>query len=212
MVRITDIRPYRRTKLFEIFSETGSEFLANEKFLTEHQILPYTEFDDEDFEQIRAKAQILDGIRKCVDILSRKDYSRKELLRKLCDKGIPEDAAQVAVGYMAEHGYQDDFRYARRLAELGKRSYGRKRVEQILFQHGIGREMTKDVLDEVFSDAEEEAEYLDEALSKAAKGKDLTDPVIRNKIFAKLARLGYGPSAISAALSRYGAERKDEPL
>jgi len=209
MIRIISIRPYRRTKLFEVCSEEGPEFLANEKFLEEQQLRIGEEFTDEEFEPIRARAQLLDGIRKSVDILSRKDYSRKELTRKLCDKGIPEDAATAAVSFMIQKGYQDDYRYARRLAELGKNTYGKKRVEQILFHHGIDRETAKDVLEEVFPEAESEWDSLDRQLQKAAKGKDPSDPQQKNKIFAKLARLGYSPSAISAALSRY-TDGKDE--
>ncbi|MBO5248694.1 MAG: RecX family transcriptional regulator [Clostridia bacterium] len=210
MVLITDIRPYKRTKLFEVYSEDGSEFLANEKFLNENEILLHSEFDDDTFELLRAKAHLLIGIRKCVDILSRKDYSKQELLRKLCDKGIPEDAARGAVQYMAQHGYQDDYRYAKRLAELGRSSYGRRRVEQILYSHGIDRETIRQVADEVFNDEAEENEKIDRILAKAVAGKNLTIPAEKQKIFAKLARLGYTSSAISAAISRWEKNRKDD--
>ena len=212
MVLITEIRPHKRTKLFEVYSEDGLEFVANEKFLNQHDILLRSEFSNEDFELIRAKAQILTGIRKCVDMLSRKDYSQKELLRKLSEKGIPEDAAQAAVKYMTDNGYQDDYRYAKRLAELGANSYGRRRVEQMLYTHGIDRETIRQVTDEVFDDTTKQAEKLDEILAKALRGKDLRDPALKNKIFAKMARLGYGSSEIAAALSRYETNRKDEIL
>lgn len=210
MVLITDIRPYKRTKLFEVYSEDGLEFIANEKFLNQNDILLRSEFSDDDFELLRAKAHLLDGIRKCVDMLSRKDYSQKELLRKLCDKGVPEDAALGAIKYMTDHGYQDDYRYAKRLAELGANSYGRRRVEQMLYTHGIDRETIRQVTDEVFDNESAQTEKLDEILEKAAIGKDLCDPAQKNKIFAKLARLGYGSSEISAAFSRYLTNRKDE--
>ena len=210
MVLITDIRPYRRTKLFEVSSEMGTEFLANEKFLEENGIRLCEQFDEEEFELIRARAHLLDAIRKSVDILSRKDYSKKELHRKLCDKGIQEDAAWAAVCYMAERGYQDDRRYAKRLAELAKNSYGKSRAEQILFHHGIERETVREVLEEIFSDAAEESDKLDSLLTRVAEGKDLSDSRTRNKIFAKLARLGYDASAISAAFSRFRSEGKDE--
>lgn len=210
MIVITDIRPYRRTKLFEVYSETGMEFLANEKFLNENEIFLHAEFDEYSFEQLRAKAQVLDGIRKCVDFLSRKDYSKKELLKKLRDKEIPEDAAEIAVSYMEQHGYQSDIRYARRLAELAKASYGKKRAEQILQHHGIDREIIREVTDEVYSDIDAESEKLDNLLQKAVRGKDLRSPADKNKIYAKLTRLGYTSSAISATISRYRAEGKDE--
>ncbi len=212
MILITEIRPRRRTKLFEVYSEAGLEFVCNEKFLLQNQLLPHRECEEEDFETLRAKAHILDGIRKCVDILSRKDYSQKELLQKLSQKGIPEDAAQVAVTYMADHGYQDDFRYGKRLAELAKNSYGRRRGEQILYNHGIEREMTKEICDEVFGDETSEWEKLDRILQKTVKDENLKDPQFKNKVFAKLTRLGYSSSAISGAFSRYDANRKDENL
>lgn len=210
MVLITDIRPHKRTKLFEVYSEVGLEFVANEKFLNQNDILLRSEFTEEDFELIRAKAQILTGIRKCVDMLSRKDYSQKELLRKLCEKGIPEDAALAAIKYMADNGYQDDYRYAKRLAELGANSYGRRRVEQMLYTHGIDRETIRQVTEEVFENHSMQAEKLNEILAKALRGKDIDDPAQKNKIFAKMARLGYSSSEISAAFSRYEANRKDE--
>ncbi len=210
MVLITEIRPRRRTKLFEVYSENGLEFLANEKFLNGNDILPYAEFNEEEFELIRAKAHLLDGIRKCVDILSRKDYSKQELLRKLADKGIPEDAAEAAVTYMTDHGYQDDTRYAKRLAELGANSYGRRRVEQMLYTHGIDKDIARTVCDEVFDDWDREAEKIDSILEKTIRDNDISDPNQRNKIFAKLARLGYSSSAISAAFARYREKRKDE--
>ncbi len=210
MILITDIRPHKRTKLFEVYSEEGMEFLANEKFLNQNGILLRGEFDDEDFELIRARAHLLDGIRKCVDILSRKDYSKQELLRKLCDKGVPEDAAWGAINYMADQGYQDDARYAKRLAELAANSYGRRRVEQMLYTHGIDRETIRQVTDEVFEDETAEADKLDGILGKMAREKDLRTPEHRNKLYAKLSRLGYTSSAISAAISRYEENRKDD--
>lgn len=210
MVLITDIRPYKRTKLFEVCSENGSEFLANEKFLNENEIQLHSEFDDDSFEFLRAKAHLSDGIRKCVDILSRKDYSKQELLRKLCDKGIPEDAAREAVQYMTRHGYQDDYRYAKRLAELGRNSYGRRRVEQMLYSHGIDRETIRQVADEVFDDESLEDEKIDRILAKTIADKNPSTPAEKQRIFAKLARLGYAPSAISAAISRWEKNRKDD--
>ena len=210
MVLISDIHPCRRTKLFEVCSENGPEFIANEKFLTDNEIRRGEAFEDEDFEFLRAKAQLLDGIRKALAMLERKDYSEKELFRKLCEKGIPEDAAAAALNYVKERGYQSDERYARRLAELAKQSYGRNRAEQILFQHGIQKDLAREALDEIFSDEASESEKLDTILARAVKGKDLNDPNTRHKIFAKLARLGYSPSEIGKAFSRYGEDRKDD--
>ena len=212
MILITEIRPYKRTKLFEVCSEEQMEFLATEKFLLQHEITRGETFDDEEFEAIRAKAHLLDGIRKATDILSRKDYSKKELVDKLVQKSVPHDAAVATVDFMASKGYQDDYRYARRLAEVAAGSYGKRRAEQILYQHGIDRETSAEVLDEVYSREDRETEKIDEILRKLTKGSALNDPAAKQKIYAKLARRGYDSAAIASALSRYEPDGKDEFL
>ena len=209
MIRITDVRRKGRTD-FEVCSETATEFIAGQKFLDQNGIVPGAEFEEEDFEQIKAKAQLIFGIRTALSILERKDRSRKELYRKLREKGIEDDVAQMTVEYMANKGYQDDLRYAVRLAELNAGLYGKRRVEELLYHHGIDRETIRTVIDEVFRDEAAEEEKIDAILSKAAAGKDISDPAVRNKLYAKLARLGFEPARISAALRRAEERRKDE--
>lgn len=212
MIRIIEIRPYRRTKLFEVYTEDGPQFLASEKFLAENGISLGEAFGEEEFELLQAKAQILDGIRKAVDILSRKDYSRKELQKKLCEKGIPEDAADAAVEYVASKGYQSDERYARRLAEVAGNAYGVRRVEQMLYAHGIEKELIREITEDLFFDEAKADDVLDSKLRKAAKNLDLSDPAAKNKLYAKLLRLGFEGSRISAAISRYEEHREEDLL
>jgi SOS response regulatory protein OraA/RecX len=113
---------------------------------------------------------------------------------------------------MASKGYQDDYRYARRLAEVAAGSYGKRRAEQILYLHGIDRETSAEVLDEVYSREDRETEKIDEILRKLTKGSALNDPAAKQKIYAKLARRGYDSAAIASALSRYEPDGKDEFL
>lgn len=209
MITITEIRKIGHSRFFEVYSENGSEFIAKESYLEQNGIVTGAEFSEEEFELIRAKAQLIYAIRKCLDFLEQKDYSRKELYKKLTERGISEDIAEAAVGYAAEHGYQDDRRYAKRLAELAFSSYGKRRVEQILYTHGIEREIIREVMEEFRSVPEEEDEKIDRLLTKAAQGKDLRDPAIRKKLYAKLTRLGYDSAAILAAFTRYSNSRED---
>ena len=211
-ILITDIRRHGHTKLFDVCSETGVEFIANEKFLNDNGILRHTAFDDEDFETLKAKAQLIHGIRTAVSVLELKDRSRKELLQKLKEKEIPDDVAVMAADYVRDKGYQDDYRYGLRLAQISARSYGKMRTQEALYHHGIARETARQICDEVYADENACAEQIDETLEKAARGIDLHDPAARNKLFAKLARRGYGSSEISAAMRRLAEKRKDEQI
>lgn len=213
MIRIVRIQRAKRSTRFDVYTNADDEqpdFTVKESFLSENGIAVGAEYTEEEFDVLRARAQLTEAIRIAMDALERKDYSRKELTRKITDRNLPPDVAETAVDYVAERGYQSDLRYARRLAEIASANYGRTRVKSYLIAHGIDRETAESVLEERF-DADKEADKIDRAIAKAARGVDLSIPQNRNKIYAKLARLGYDSSSISAAFSRYRNEREDDP-
>ena len=212
MVLITDLRLLRKGPYYEVCSEAGAEFIAKETFLDQNGIVVGAAFDEDDFAVLRAKAQLIFAIRTGLDVLERKDRSKKELIRKLREKGVEEDTAQTAADYLEDKGYQNDLRYAVRLAELSAPSYGRRRVEELLFTHGIDRETARQALDEVFAGETAEDEKIDGILEKAAKNKDLSDPKEKNRLYAKLARLGFESGTVAAALRRLEEKRKEELL
>jgi regulatory protein len=85
---------------------------------------------------------------RALGLLSRREHSARELKRKLVQKGVASDEAQVVVGEMGERSYQSDERFAgslvRRRAASG---YGPARVRAELAMHGIVRDAADQVLD-----------------------------------------------------------------
>src|SRR3970040_1376226 len=61
----------------------------------------------------RRGAVELSPIQRAVGLLSRREHSRLELTRKLCERGLAADEVEAAVEKLATDGWQDDARFAR---------------------------------------------------------------------------------------------------
>ncbi|PPK76100.1 regulatory protein [Methylobacter tundripaludum] len=74
----------------------------------------------------------------CLRLLARREHSRQELLAKLALRGFDRDDALPVIDELAEHGWQDDLRYAESYARFRiQKGYGPIRVSYELKQNGI---------------------------------------------------------------------------
>ena len=142
---------------------------------------------------------------KAVFLLSRRDYSQRELQQKLCrEKGRyhadRQTAATEAAAYMAELGYVNDQQYAARLARVyqQQRLYPRRRSVEKLCEKGIDRDTARQAVAELDIDDEQLAlEFLQK--------RRYTVPYTREeaeKQMAALARYGFSAEDARRALKR----------
>jgi len=81
-------------------------------------------------------AKEIEGV--CLRLLARREHSRQELLAKLALRGFDRDDALPVIDELAEHGWQDDSRYAESYARFRiQKGYGPIRVSYELKQNGI---------------------------------------------------------------------------
>lgn len=160
------------------------------------------EITPEEFTELSEAINIRRAYNCAVSLLSRRDHSKKELMRKLTEKGYAEGAAQ-AIERLCESGYVDDERFCRLYAsELVRlKGYGKRRVEQELYLKGIDREIISNVLDEFAFDTDKLSDIIERKyLSK------MTDEKNRQEAFNALFRLGYTYSEIRDALENLQKE------
>src|ERR1700741_3450775 len=89
----------------------------------------------------RRKAKELSATQRALGLLTRREHSRKELIRKLTSRGM--DAAEVdsAVANLARDGWQNDARFAESLVRArSSGGYGPARIRAELATHGLDRE------------------------------------------------------------------------
>lgn len=90
----------------------------------------------------------LDPRRKALELLTRREHSRRELTNKLTARGIEPDTAQAVVEVMHENGWQDDRRFAEALVRARMASgQGPIRIRAELQYHGLSGEIIQTALE-----------------------------------------------------------------
>ena len=138
-----------------------------------------------------------DAYQKALELLVRRDHSRRELGRKLTARGIDRDAADAAMDKLAGQGFQDEKRFADMLARSrAAGGYGPIRIRAELGAHGLTREIIENALD-CDTNWGESARAL---LSRRYSEVDLADPAKRRKAVEFLLRRGFELSVAYAAV------------
>lgn len=160
------------------------------------------EISEQEYDELEKTVNIRRAYNCAVSLLSRRDHSKKELMRKLKEKGYSK-GAEAAVEKLANSGYVDDERFCRLYASelIRLKGYGRKRVEQELNLKGVDREIISGVLDEISFDT-----YRLSDIIKRKYLAKMTDEKGRQKAFNALLRLGYSYSEIRDALENMQEE------
>ena len=129
-------------------------------------------------------------------LLSRRDYSRHELGRRL-DGKFGADAGAV-MEWLERRGYLDDRRYARNFVSSHP-AWARRRVDAALEERGIASEARAEALDggSWFSTTEALKDRMDRMrLEAPLSRKDAA------RLARFLARMGYDPAEIGEELER----------
>lgn len=145
----------------------------------------------------RRAAIELTPLQRAIGLLSRREHSQTELIRKLCARGLPSEAVEAAVVKLAADGWQDDARFA----ELVVRSrvsggYGPIRIRAELGTHGLDREMVAAAL------VTFEGQWVETArdLVRRRYGPGVVDnPALHRKAADFLLRRGFDGDCLRAA-------------
>jgi regulatory protein len=80
---------------------------------------------------------------RVIRFLARRSHARAELLRKLHDRGVPDEAARQAVDRAAAQGYVDDTRFAAEFAHHAReqRGWAPPRTRSELLHRGVARDL-----------------------------------------------------------------------
>ena len=141
---------------------------------------------------------------RALTLLDKRDYSRKMLIDKLCEKAISTADAEEVADWLCSLAVVDDGRYAGMVVRhYAAKGYGKRRITEELFHRGIAKELW----DEALAEMPEQDEAIDRLLRNKLKGD--FSPESRKKAAAAAQRRGYGWDDIRAAMERLQSEDKD---
>lgn len=159
---------------------------------------------------VRQESVVLAAYDRAVGMLAVQARSSRDLKRVLVRKGEDALAVDAAIERLLALGLLDDAAYARQLARSKMVGQGasRRRVQQEMFKHGIGREQADEAIEATVADESLDEEAIVERVArKKVQSLSGLDPVTRNRrLWSFLARRGYAVDDIRRVVARVTAE------
>ena len=137
---------------------------------------------------------------RAANMISARPLSRKELLKKLREKGALEADAEDAADWLEEIGALNDADYAAMLVRhYGGMGYGEAKIRDELYRRGVPRELWADALER----SPDERETILRVIAQKTKGRAL-DEKGRRRLSDMLLRRGFAWRDVRAALAEIG--------
>ena len=194
--KITALRK-QRGSLYVVEREDEPTVELDRRTLDENGIAVGSELTDAEWEMLCALSAANRCRERALWLLSQRDYSRRELERKLRDVADREQAARTA-NRLVELGLVNDGRYAERLAReyCLVRRYPARRAAQKMMEKGLSREVIELALETVSADDVQQAL----AHLKKLCYTDTDNEETRRKLRDKLVRYGFSYETVKTAV------------
>lgn len=204
---IQELKPSKRIQgRWLAVLEDGSILRVGEKEVVDFALYAGKELTEDEAQAIMDSARRTGLKEKTINLLARKQMSRRELERKLGEWEASEEECAAICDRMEELGFLDDGEYAARLVRhYSAKGYGERKLRDELYRRGIPREFWEEAL----AQAEDSAQAIDAFVEKKLAGKTVDQKELK-KVSDALARRGYSWSDISNALGRYGARMEED--
>lgn len=165
-------------------------------------------FDEAAFDALLRDRSYPFALERAVALLAVRARTERELRESLRQCAYSEAVIERVIARMDEAGYIDDADFASHWASsrTGK-GMGTRRIAMELRQKGVDAEQIEQAISQL--DEDECMESAIRAAQKAARGKNLSLPADRQKVFAAMMRRGYDTTSAKKALAAIMAQEDD---
>ncbi len=197
MVKIIKaILPPKRpgTKTLVIFADgTSKKYLPN--VVADQGLFPGMELTDAALAELEKANSAASAKQRAVRIISAAGVSRRDLERRLTQKGENPEDAKNAVSWLEDLNLLDDAETARQIVARGvSRGYGPERIRQMLYQKQIPKKLWEEALENLPDMSDALTDFLRKRL-----GEEPDEKAIRSAAQAAIRR-GYSWSEVREAL------------
>lgn len=188
-----------------VFLEDGACLRITEQELLDFGLRSGDELDDKTLQRLKEAAGVSNVKATAADLVGKQAMSRRDLERKLQNRGASETEARYAAEWMEAIGAINDADYAavlaRHCADLG---YGPQRVREKLYEKGVPRELWDDALDAL----PDSTGQIDAFLERKLRGR-VPDQREKKRLCDALLRRGFSWPEVKAGLNRLSSEIED---
>lgn len=189
-----------------VFLRDGSLLKVTEQELLTFGLRAGDELDEETLKRLKEAAGVSNVKTTAADLIGRRAMSRRDLERKLQEKGASEAEARYAGEWLEAIGALDDAAYAAALVRhCGDMGYGPRRAKEKLREKGVPQDLWDEALEELPPDGEQ----IDRFLQSKLRGRAPEDKE-KKRLTDALLRRGFSWGEVRSAWSRYGSEIWEE--
>ena len=200
-MKLEKLEPLDSPNYLRLIFEDGKRLKAPAFKVVELGLTPGAEVTPEAFLALENAQSLASCKERAVRILTASGLSKKELQKRLVQKGESEEDAEAAVAWLEELHLIDDLETAKQLVRSASmRGYGAARAKSILYEKGIPKELWDEALEEL----PEMDDAIDTFLRRKLDGRTLDAKQIKKTVDALLRR-GHSYHDIQAGLRRYEA-------
>lgn len=205
---VSKIEPSRHVKgRFLVYcAEEEAPLKVTEHELLDFSLYPGRALSDEETQTLRRAAAKSGARARAAAMIGAHALSKKELCRRLTQKGESAENAAEAADWLEEIGALNELGYAktvvRHYAAMG---YGPAKMRDELYRRGVPRALWDEAVEAESGDA---VAAIDRYIAGRLRGREADDKTLK-RISDGLRRRGFSWSDIRAALGRFG-ERWNE--
>ena len=184
--------------------DNGSSLLIFPSVIAEHGIYSGMELPEAALNSLKESNAAASAKERAVRIVSATSISKKELEKRLIQKGEKEEDAKQAVMWLENLKLLDDKQVAQQIVRNGlSRGYGASRIRQMLYEKRIPKELWEEAL----SDLPPQDDAIDAFLQRRFRGRK-PDRAECKRATDALLRRGHSWNDIRRALERYAPEEE----
>lgn len=200
-MKLEKIEPLDSPNYLRLIFDDGKRLKAPAFKVVELGLNIGSDVSPEDFLALENAQSLASCKERAVRILTASGLSKKELQKRLVQKGESEEDAEEVISWLEDLHLIDDLETAKQLVRSAAlRGYGRARAKNILYEKGIPKEFWEEALKEL----PEMDSAIDTFLRRKLEGKPLDDKLIKKTVDALLRR-GHSYHDIQEGLRRFEA-------
>lgn len=198
---VTEIEPCTKVK-FKIYLDGKFAFVLYKGELSGYGVCKGGNISEETVQKIRTEVVLKRAKRRAMHLLEDMDRTEAALREKLRQGFYTQDIIDGAIEYVKSFGYLDDARYAENFVISRQNSKSRREIQAALLQRGVPQQLISCALDKCYEDGTEES-AIRLLLKKKKYDPQTADDRKKQKIYAYLARKGFGYEAVRQVIQNY---------
>ncbi|MCK4617302.1 regulatory protein RecX [Candidatus Aerophobetes bacterium] len=202
MGRITAISSQRRNPdRYSIFIDGEFVLGIDKKTIEDMDLRVGKLVDEKDLKKITSQEELNKAQAYALMLLGYRERSLREIEMRMRQKGYEEKLVEKVVKYLKDRNLINDKRFTQLWAESRiKKGYGKWRIQSELEQKGVNREITDEILKDLYSGIDEVQVALDLVEKKRWVSKE--PPRLTERVSNLLRRRGFSFEVISNVVEK----------